>query len=138
VFTRASGFSGFINTDLIYSGFYPFSLFLESGCYIVATGLGNVATGYGHDHITQAQGQFDGLHGVDSDQLGREDSLSGKPNLRPQAGGSGVDQASGNGACRARCYRTCEPQGCDNQEDDRPVRTSTRRSGRWGRPSEQP
>jgi len=61
-------------------------LFFEVGCYAVATEFGNVATGNGHDHISQAQGQLDGLHGADTDQSGWAHSLSGKPNLRPQAG----------------------------------------------------
>ena len=86
VFTGASGFSKFIGTDLLYSGFYPFPLVFEVDCYNVASELGNVATGNGHDHITQTQGQLDGLYGADTDQSGRAHSLSGKLKLRPQAG----------------------------------------------------
>jgi hypothetical protein len=66
--------------------FTHFSLFSKLGCYNVSTEFGNVPTGNGHDHITQAQVQLDGLNGADTDQSGRESSLSGKPSLRPQAG----------------------------------------------------
>ena len=51
-FTGDWVFSEFINTDLLYSGFYPFSLFSKVGCYIVAIEFRNVATGNGHDHST--------------------------------------------------------------------------------------
>ncbi|MBD9586834.1 hypothetical protein IB254_07165 [Pseudomonas sp. PDM03] len=85
VITGASGFSKVIDTDLLYDGFYPFPLSFKFGCYKVASEIGNVATGNGHDHITQTQGHLDVLHGVDADQSGREGSLSGKPSLRPRA-----------------------------------------------------
>jgi hypothetical protein len=94
VFAGASGFSKFIGTDLLYSGFYPFFLVFEVGCYNLASEFGNLATENGHDHIRQAQGQLDGLHGADTDQSGWAHSLSGKPNLRPQAGRLGLDQAA--------------------------------------------
>jgi len=32
-----------------------------------------------------------------------------------------MDQATGDGAGRVRCYRACEPEGSDDQEDDRSV-----------------
>ena len=51
--------------------FTHFSLFFDVGCYNVASEISNVATGNGHDHITQAQGQLDGLYGADTDQSGR-------------------------------------------------------------------
>ena len=91
--TGVSGFSKFIDTDLLYSGFYPFPLFADPACYNVASWISNVATGNGHDHITQVQGQLDCLDGADTDQSGRAHSLSGKPNLRPQAGRSSLDKA---------------------------------------------
>lgn len=51
-FTGASGFSKFIGTNLLYSGFYPFFLVFEVGYYNVASEISDVATGNGHDHIT--------------------------------------------------------------------------------------
>jgi hypothetical protein len=43
-------FLKFISTDLLYSGFDPFSLFSKVDCYIVAIEFENIATGDGRDH----------------------------------------------------------------------------------------
>jgi hypothetical protein len=65
MFTGDSGFSSFIGS-IFNTAVPPIFPFLENGCSIATIGLSKVAIGYGHDHVTQAQGQYDGVHSADT------------------------------------------------------------------------
>lgn len=93
-----------------------FSLFFQVRCYDVATAIRDVANRNGDDNGTPPKQWQHGLYGPGPHHAGWTPSLSGNPNIRPEADRASLAEKAGigaratwrTGASRAR-WRDCSP-----------------------------